>query len=113
VASAVNTNCCGTGNLQYLNVAAFPRVPISTVSGATIRAGNLGNHAVRGPGRRSLDLSASKMMFGHLELRVDAINALNRVNFSTIQGNVLAANFGQAIAADPARIIQLQLRFTF
>ena len=46
--------------LQYLNRAAFALVPISPVSGASIRPGNVGNGAVRGPGLQNLDLSLAK-----------------------------------------------------
>ncbi|MGH9662446.1 MAG: TonB-dependent receptor domain-containing protein, partial [Bryobacteraceae bacterium] len=46
--------------LQYLNPAAFARVPINAVSGATVRPGNIGNGAIRAPGAWTLDFSLAK-----------------------------------------------------
>ena len=46
--------------LQYLNPAAFAKIPISSASGRTIRPGNLGSGAVRGPGFWNADFSLGK-----------------------------------------------------
>ena len=54
--------------LQYLNRAAFALVPISSVSGASIRPGNVGNGAVRGPGLQNLDFSLAKNVRDHREI---------------------------------------------
>ena len=116
-ANAINPNCCGVGNLQYLNRAAFQQVPISAISRQTIRRGNIGNNAFRGPGFKNLDLSLVKSIpFGgarRLELRADMLNALNTTNYRTIQTQITAANFGEVTGTANARAIQLQIRFGF
>jgi len=115
--NAINPNCCGVGNLQYLNRAAFAQVPISAISRQTIRRGNIGNNAFRGPGFKNLDLSLVKSIpFGgarRLELRADMLNALNTTNYRTIQTQITAANFGEVTGTANARAIQLQIRFGF
>ena len=72
--------------LQYLNRAAFALVPISPVSGATIRPGNVGNGAVRGPGLQNLDFSLAKNVAIterlKLQLRADSFDFLNHTNFT-------------------------------
>src|SRR5450432_3034521 len=46
--------------LNYLNPAAFARVPVSPVSAETIRPGNIGNGAIRGPASWNLDFSLGR-----------------------------------------------------
>jgi Carboxypeptidase regulatory-like domain/TonB dependent receptor-like, beta-barrel len=102
---------------QYLNPAAFAAVPKSSVSGATLRPGNYGNNALRGPGLVSLDLSLAKnfelpyrLKF---QVRADMFNAFNRVNYTTIVTNIESRTFGQLTGAAGPRAIQLNARITF
>ena len=44
---------------------------------------------------------------------VDAFNLFNRVNYSTFIGTITSPFFGQAIASQPARRIQLSAGFHF
>jgi hypothetical protein len=46
--------------LQYLNPAAFQRIPVSSASGAPVRAGNAGPGEWRAPGLWNLNLSLAK-----------------------------------------------------
>ncbi|MBI1874158.1 MAG: TonB-dependent receptor [Acidobacteria bacterium] len=116
-ANAIDLTCCSIGNLQYLNREAFALVPLSPVTRQTIRAGNVGNGAFRGPGYRNLDLSIVKSIpLGsqrRLELRSDMLNVLNLSNYTTIQTSINASNFGRATGLANARVIQVQARFGF
>jgi carboxypeptidase family protein len=47
------------------------------------------------------------------EIAVDAFNLFNNVNRQNFVGDVTSPFFGQAVGADPARRLQLSLRFTF
>lgn len=78
-----------------------------------------------GPGYRDVDATVSKR-FGlpkvkglgenaGLEIRADAFNVLNNLNFNpgSISNNITAVNFGQAGSALGSRTITLQARFDF
>lgn len=116
-ANAVNPDCCDSGNLQYLNRAAFTSIPLSPVSRQPIRAGNVGNGQFRGPGFRNLDFSLAKSfrLAGRtrLEVRSDMLNALNLTNHTQMQTNITASNFGRIIALGDARVVQVQARLSF
>ena len=116
--NSINPNCCGVGNLQYPNRAAFQQVPISAISRQTIRRGNIGNNALRAPASRTSMICrwSSRSRSGgarRLELRADMLNALNTTNYRTIQTQITAANFGEVTGTANARAIQLQIRFGF
>jgi len=114
--NAVNDNCCSYRNVQYLNAAAFSLVPVPS-SGRTIRRGNVGATALRGPGIWNLDLSLGKNFkvteTTQFEFRTDMLNAFNHTQYSGIQTNLSGNGFGEAISTLPARAIQLQLRLSF
>ena len=84
--------------LQYLNQAVFALVPVSSLSGATIRPGNLGSGAVRGPGQWSLDFSLGKNFpvseRVNQNSRADAFNALNHTNLTNLNTNINSSTFG-------------------
>jgi len=106
----------GANRFQYLNPAAFARVPVVT-SNIPIRPGNLGKNALRGPGTWNLDLSVSKDFkfyerYG-LRFRADMFNATNAVRLGNPVVDIANARFGQILAVAPARTMQLGLRFTF
>jgi outer membrane receptor protein involved in Fe transport len=102
---------------QYLNPAAFAVVPKSPVSGATLRAGTYGNNALRGPGLWILDLSVAKnfALTGDvkLQVRADAFNALNHVNYTDIQTSTEARDFGRLRSTTGPRVVQLNARLSF
>jgi hypothetical protein len=103
--------------LQYLNKAAFARVPQSSVSGTPIRPGNLGWGAVRNPGLWNLDFSMAKnfqiLERMRLQVRTDMFNALNHTNLSGLRTSVNDSFFGQLLSTRGARVIQLNARLTF
>ena len=116
-ANAINAGCCSSDNMQYLNVAAFQVVPLSPLTRQTVRAGTVGNGQFRGPGFRSLDASVAKSFAvggtKRLEFRIDMLNALNLRNYTALQLNINASNFGQVIGMGDARVVQVQARFSF
>ncbi|HTM47246.1 MAG TPA: hypothetical protein VL285_01100, partial [Bryobacteraceae bacterium] len=103
--------------LQYLNRAAFARVPVGPASGATLRPGNVGNGAVRAPGRWDLNFSLGKNIAfterARLQFRTDMFNFFNHTNLSGITTNVSSGTFGKLTSTTGARVIQLNARLSF
>lgn len=81
------------------------------------RRGTSGVSIVEGPGLVAWDFSVRKRIrFGekmNLRLQADLFNAFNRANFTTLQVNVSAADFGVLTASGPGRSIQLGAKFQF
>jgi hypothetical protein len=105
------------GSYQYLDASMFANVPISPVSGATIRAGNLGRRSIYGPGQWTIDLALSKnLKLGEgqrIQLRADLFNALNHTNFRGVDTNSRSSRFGRITSTGPGRVTQLSARFDF
>jgi outer membrane receptor protein involved in Fe transport len=79
--------------------------------------GNSSVQSVANPGYADWDLSGDKTWhfaerYG-LTFRADVFNAFNRVNFYNLDTGVNDSKFGYIQNANPAREIQLGLRFTF
>ncbi len=74
-------------------------------------------HSLQGPGLAVLDLRWQRELKVRekvkIELDLDAFNALNRVNYEGYVGNMSSPFFGRAVAAHPARRLQLGLRLQF
>ncbi|HWB85500.1 MAG TPA: TonB-dependent receptor [Bryobacteraceae bacterium] len=106
-----------TTTLQYLNKAAFQTVPVSAASGRPIRPGNVGHGEIRGPGYWNADLSLGKnfplMESVQLQFRVDAFNALNHTNFTSMSTDVYSSAFGRFTNTMGARVLQLNARLTW
>jgi hypothetical protein len=102
--------------LQYLNKAAFARIPIG-MANAPLRFGNVGRNALRAPGFWNLDLGLAKnMKFSEryrLQIRADLFNSLNHTNFSGISTGIEAGNFGRFTSTRGARVAQFNARLTF
>ena len=113
--AAINGTCCAQ-SLQYLNPAAFALVPVSS-AGATIRRGNIGNNALRGPSYSAIDISLAKNFRlrerVNFEIRSDFLNALNQTNFTSVVTEITRSNFGQVTNTTGARAIQIQGRLHF
>jgi len=103
--------------LQYLNVAAFARVPIIAASGGTARPGNIGNGAIRGPGLWNIDFSLAKNFKlterAQLQIRTDMFDALNHTNYSGLITAITNPRFGQLTSTLGARTIQLNARLSW
>ncbi len=106
-----------TKTLQYLNRAAFAMVPINRTSGATIRPGNVGNGAVRGPGMWNLDFSLAKNFSlteqFKLQLRTDMFNVFNHTNLTGVDTTINSRRFGELTNTSGARVIQLNARLSW
>lgn len=102
--------------LQYLNRAAFARIPVG-MANAPLRFGNIGRNALRAPGFRNLDLALAKNLAFteryRLQIRADMFNAFNHTNFSGIQTGIETGNFGRFTSTRGARVVQFNARFTF
>lgn len=80
--------------------------------------GNAGRNSVRGHSIYQLDLGLHKVFDlpwreSDLELRIEAFNVLNRVNFRAANGNRSAGGFGTITSTYDPRQIQLGLKLNF
>jgi hypothetical protein len=95
---------------RFFNTAAFQL----HAAGAF---GNAGRNTINGPNYRSLDLAVLKNIAfaaGHkLQLRVEAFNALNNVNFLLPNRNFGTPQFGTVTAARDARTLQFGVKYFF
>jgi hypothetical protein len=115
-------------------LALYSGRPYSIVTGhddfntgtANARPIGVARNSAEGPGYADLDLRWSRDVFRRngsggaaqtsgqsLTLGIDAFNVLNRLNYSRYIGTLTSPFFGQAISAQPARRLQLSLRFRF
>jgi outer membrane receptor protein involved in Fe transport len=115
-------------------LALYSGRPYSIVTGyddfntgtANARPAGVARNSAEGPGYADLDVRWSRDIFRRnrsggvtqnsgqsLTLGIDAFNVLNRVNYSRYIGTLTSPFFGQAISAQPARRLQLSLRFRF
>jgi len=103
--------------LQYLNPAAFQRIPVASASGAPIRPGNFSPGALRSPGLWSLNFSLAKNFSLYerlkLQIRTDMFNALNHTNLSGLRTSINDPLFGQLLSTQGARVMQWNARITF
>jgi hypothetical protein len=96
----------------FFNLAAFT-LPLPG------EFGNAGRNTIPGPGLFSLNLAlARSFQLGEssrrrLELRMEANNALNNVNYTNISTVVNATNYGLPVSAASMRSMTAVLRFRF
>ena len=96
---------------HWFNTAAFQKT-------APGEFGTTPRNAIRGPGLRNVDLSISKRVALHkamnVELRIDAFNAFNNVNFGVPQLNFASSAFGRiSSTATDAREFQFGVKINF
>ena len=109
-------SCTATG-CTYLNSAAFVRVPVSSVTNATLRPGTYMVGMARGPNRTETNLTVAKS-FGigagrRVQVRADVFNLLNTKNYNNPQQAINNVDFTRITAAATARVFQLGVRMTF
>jgi hypothetical protein len=111
---AINDNYRST--LQYLNPAAFAKIPIVAASGASARPGNLARNAFTLPGVWNVNVSLSKAVniteSVRFHLRADFLNAFNHTNLGGLTTNISSGAFGRFTSAT-ARTVQLGARVSF
>ena len=102
------------GNGQpYFNTSAFSVNALGT-------PGNASRRSFYGPGSLNFDLALLRnFRFSEtraLQFRLEAFNAFNHAQFfgpASVNGDVSSALFGQVVKADPPRLMQLALKYTF
>jgi hypothetical protein len=105
--------------MQYLDRNAYTLVPVSAITGATVRPGNQNSSQVQGPGRRRVDLTIAKAFHlggkPQLQVRFESFNVFNWMNWAQPATGINSATFGQSTTAVPnsARIIQLAVKYAF
>jgi hypothetical protein len=99
--------------LSYFNSAAFTSNAIGTL-------GNAGRRSFHGPGIFNTDLALLRnFQIGEskvLQFRLETFNLFNQAQFfgpASVNGNVDSLLFGQVVNAEPPRLMQLALKFTF
>ncbi len=92
------------------NAAAFAAAPEG-------RPGNGGRSAFRGPAYQVWDVSVRKQFRLPGEVRVqlqaDLFNALNQVNWNSVDTNMANRSFGTVTSVNPPRNVQLGVRVLF
>jgi hypothetical protein len=108
---------CGASGCNYLNPAGFVRVPVSSVTNATLRPGTYMPGMVRGPGDFNLHTTLAKSFSvgaqKRLQVRGDVFNLLNWKNYNNPQTNMNNADFGLITGAGRPRVFQVGARLTF
>jgi hypothetical protein len=103
--------------LLYLSKVSFAPVPTFATTGATIRPGNQNPSQVRGPGNWTVNLSLIKTVTFtesiRLEIRGDAFNLFNHVNYNNPNVAITSPIFGTLTADAGPRTGQVGARFVF
>jgi hypothetical protein len=96
----------------WFNPAAFVQVPAGQY-----RPGDAHANDVVGPGYETFDLTAIKNARlaheGDLQFRLEAFNAFNHTNYSTVNATLGNASYNQVTAAGSKRVVQLAVKLTF
>ncbi len=99
------------------NVIAPAGTPNAGATNAVGIQGNASVQSISTPGAATWDISGYKTFSYNerytLDFRADVFNAFNRANFYGLDTGIADTRFGQVTAANPAREIQLSLRFSF
>ncbi|HVW05492.1 MAG TPA: carboxypeptidase regulatory-like domain-containing protein [Vicinamibacterales bacterium] len=104
-----NSNSSTDDLLHWLNPAAYAVQPVNT-------PGNANPVSAWGPGAWTTDLSLVKRFTFNTfttDLRAEAFNLFNTVNYGQPNGTFGSASFGQITSAGDPRIIQLAVRIGF
>ena len=98
--------------------AAKPAVVAAAVTMPTDPSkpfGDAKRNSVRGPNFRQFDMAAIKRISlprsARIELRLEAFNLFNRVNYGPVNGNRSSAAFGTITSTYDARQLQLGAKF--
>jgi hypothetical protein len=112
-------------------IALYSGKPYSVLAGVDLynngrsnaRPPSIVRNTFDGPDYASVDLRLFRdILVGHapagqeapkVTVAVDAFNLLNRTNFVAYLGTIRSPLFGQAVAAQPPRRLQLSVRATF
>jgi hypothetical protein len=100
--------------MRFLNPLAFATPALGTL-------GTSQRNSIRGPGSKAVDLSLTRSFrLGDakaIEVRGEAFNAFNWLNWGQPQIGVNSPTFGQILSVAPgglgARVIQLAIKYVF
>jgi hypothetical protein len=100
----------------WLNASAFQRI-IPDPNSPVQQFGTAGRNIAVGPGYANWDFSVFKNIkiveSKELQFRAELFNVLNHTNFRLPDSDISSPTFNQIQAAQPAREIQLALKFLF
>ncbi len=103
--------------LLYLDRSQFALVPTSATTSATLRAGNANPGLIRGPANWNVNTSFGKgFNFTErirLDVRLDAFNAFNHVNYNSPTLSVVSPQFGVITGSADQRTAQIAARLAF
>ncbi len=95
---------------RYLDINAFKMPAINT-------PGNAPRNMTWGPGFWNVDIGLTKRFeiatAQTIDIRIEAFNAFNTVNFRNPEAVLGASNFGQILSSYDPRQVQLALRYGF
>jgi len=106
-------------SLEWFNTAAFcaPTTFITCVNSAGSAFGDAGRFIIEGPGQFSLNMALSKTIqireSRSLDLRIQANNVFNVVQFTGLNTTVNSLAFGEVTSAATMRRITFVARFRF
>jgi hypothetical protein len=108
---------CDARGCTYLNPDGFARVPVSSVTNATLRPGTYMLDMARGPSSTNAHVTLSKnftvMRGARMQVRAEAFNVLNMKNYNDPELRVNNSEFGRISGAGGSRRFQFSSRFTF
>ena len=106
-----------TGAPLYAAPAGLFLNPAAYTAPAPGQWGNAGRNSITGPSQFTLNASLGRTFRWkdrfHIDLRFDAINALNHVSFTSWNTTITSTQFGVPVAANAMRTIQTSLRLRF
>ncbi len=106
-----------TGAPLYSAPAGFFLNPAAYAAPAAGQWGNAGRNSIIGPSQFSLGAALARTFRlsdrFNLDIRLDATNALNHVNFTAWNTTINNAQFGLPVAANPMRSMQVTARVRF
>jgi hypothetical protein len=106
-----------TGAALYSPPSGLSLNPAAYTAPAPGRWGNAGRNSITGPNQFTLGASLARSFElrdrKSLDIRLDATNILNHVNFPAWVTNVSSTQFGLPIAANPMRTVQATVRVRF
>ena len=97
----------------FFNIAAFNQAALGT-------DGTVSRRTFYGPGQFNFDLALLRDFHvtekDRLQFRFESFNTFNHAQFfgpASVQGDIDSSNFGYVIKAQPPRLVQIALKFTF
>ena len=108
---------CDSRGCTYLNPAGFTRVPVSSITNATLRPGTYMLDMARGPSSTNVHMTLAKnftiVQGMRMQVRAEAFNVLNMKNYNDPELRINNSEFGRISGAGGSRRFQFSSRFTF